>query len=285
MIKTYSAGWFSSESRYHQTKVSIESFHRFHGPGQWEYYLLFCGSIRELSRLSIPPYVKVVFLSQMNPLYVENADKIGLIGGFPRPLLADYMFNAGHGVAMLFDGDTEFFNGVWQEVYELDDTKFNAIVTPHRITPPPLDGKRVCQELFALYGNYNAGFVGLANTAETRSFLDWWMTISLMADKIDFANGRCSEQGWLRFIADYLPKVNILRDQGVNFAFWRWDREDMLEKRGGHWYVDGQPLRMFHYSHFDPNDLPASIERHQNRAKCSPLMVEFLQRYKERIQS
>lgn len=281
-MKPKAVGWFSSESRYHQAKVSIESYRKFHGTDDTDYYLLFCGTTKELARIYVPRYVKVIFLEQMHPFYVENSHVLGTMGGFPRPLMGDYLLRQGYKRFMLLDADTEFFGNLddlWDEL--AGPNPHDAIVTPHRLTPPPLDGKTVCQELFVFYGNYNSAFTMFAATADTIKFMEWWMVMSIVGREIDFARGHCAEQGWLRFICDYVPNVKICRDMGINFAFWRYDREDQFKKGEDGWYIDGQLLRLFHHSHFNPNDLPASIERHQSRAKCSPDMLEFLQRYKE----
>lgn len=281
-MKRKAVGWFTSESRYHQTKVSIESYHEHHDDYDTEYYLLFSGSLRELSRLSIPDYVTVVFPNQMNPWYVENIAVIGTMGGFPRPLLCDYMLQQGHERIMVFDGDTEFF-GCLDDLWRQLDEDCDAIVTPHRTYPPPMDGNQFDQLTLVFWGNYNSGFVGFRNTPDVRRFVNWWLVMSILHPQCDPANGFVAEQGWLRFICDYLDRVLVLRDMGINFAYWRYDRDDMLEKKNGRWYVDGTPLRMFHFCRFDAENLRASMETHQTRAKCSPLMLEFLAEYRDKI--
>lgn len=283
-MKSKAVGWFSSESRYHQTRVSIESYHEYHDDYDTKYYLLFTGTIRELSRLSIPPYVTVVFPNQMNPWYVQNMHAIGINGGFLRTLLCDYMLQQKHERIMVFDGDTEFFGSLddlWGRLEDFCD----AIVTPHRTIPPPMDGNQFDQLTMVLWGNYNAGYVGFANKPKAREFINWWMVMSMLHQEIDPKNGFVAEQGWLRFICDYLDNVLVLRDMGVNFAYWRYDRDDMLEMKNCRWHVDGTPLRMFHFCRFDPENLRASMETHQSRAKCSPLMLDFLAQYRDKIQS
>jgi len=265
------AGWFSSDVKWFQTRHSIESFHAHHGDDVG-YYLLFCGSTRDLSRLSVPDYVNVVFPGQMNPRYSDNIARYGVMGGFPRCLIVDYMLNAGHRYVMCMDGDTETLEPL-DDLWELLWTK-NAFVTPHRNKPVPRDGKRLYPEQLIQSGNYNAGFVGFANTEESKEFIAWWM-----AESLDHPES-FGEQGWLRFIGDYLSDVAIVRDQGVNCAYWRYDTPEQFARTGeSSWSFDGVPVRLFHYSGLDFNNLQ-QVSQWQDRVTANPDMLAFLQRYK-----
>ena len=271
-ITTRAVGWFSSESRWFQTRHSIESFYSHHGCKDTTYYMLFCGSLRDLSRISMPDYLRVVFPEQMNPHYVSNIDRFGLMGGFPRCLIVDHMIRQNHNHVMCLDGDTETLaplEDIWRILWSE-----NAFVTPHRIEPVPRDGKKLCPEQFVQSGNYNSGFLGFSNTGSTRRFIEWWLYESL-EHPANFA-----EQGWLRFIGDYLNRVKIVRDQGVNCAYWRYDTSDQFRKSGDNsWLFDGVPVRLFHYSGLDFNNLE-QVSQWQNRCLACPDMLEFLQRYK-----
>ena len=279
-LNAKAVGWFSSRERFHQAKVSIESYHDFHGHEDTSYYLLLCVKNRWEIPDGIPEYVNVVFPEEMANAYSEHIESYGVIGGFSRCLIADYMLDR-HGRAMVFDGDTEFFDDLEYLWHELQD--YTAIVTPHRTTPPPLDGNQFSQETLVFRGNYNSGFTAFSRSAETNRFIKWWTLMSLHAPEVNLQIGHVSEQGWLRFICDYLSDVLVLRDDGVNFAYWRYDRSDMLHRVNGKWFIDDEPLRMFHYCRFDPVNLAASMETHQNRAKCSPTMLEFLARYRAKL--
>jgi hypothetical protein len=275
-----SVGWFSSPERLNQTLVSIESYHEFHGHEDTAYYLLLCVKDRWEIPDELPDYVSVVFPEEMASAYSDHIESYGVIGGFSRCLIADYMLDR-HQKVMVFDGDTEFFGGMDDLWEELED--HNAIVTPHRTTPPPLDGNQFNQETLVFWGNYNSGFTAFSRSMETIRFMKWWTLISLHAPEVNLHIGHVSEQGWLRFICDYLSDTLVLRDDGVNFAYWRYDRSDMLRDMNGRWLVGNTPLRMFHYCRFDPVNLAASMETHQNRAKCSPVMLEFLARYRAKL--
>jgi hypothetical protein len=272
---TQAAGWFSSDSRWFQTRYSIETFRRYH-PGV-ECHVLFTGTVRDFARLNIPDGVQVHFQGEMHPYLIEKG--IGAIahGGYSRCLIAEFLLRKGYERVMVFDGDTETFAPMDDLWHVLES--HNAIVTPHRIYAPPRDGKVMCLEQFALCGNYNAGFLGLRNTPETRGFVDWWMRESIDNPECNMSGGRFAEQGWLRFIADYLDKVHVCRDQGVNFAFWRYDNHYQFQPDGeGGWTVDGVPLRFFHYGALDFNDL-GKVAIHHNRCRACPDLLAFFERY------
>ena len=275
MQKTNAAGWFSSDSRWFQTRHSIESFRTYHPDVPC--HVLFTGAMRDLAKISVPDGVVMHFQTEMHPYATERDGTIAQ-GGYSRCLIAEYLLRVGYERVMIFDGDTETFApmpGLWDVLHT-----HNAFVTPHRLYAPPRDGKVMCLEQFALCGNYNAGFMGLRNTPETRGFVDWWMRESIDAPECNMSAGRFAEQGWLRFIADFLDKVHVCRDQGVNFAFWRYDNHGQFRSDGkGGWTVDGVPLRLFHYGALDFNDL-GRVAVHHNRCRACPDLLAFFERYK-----
>lgn len=242
-----------------------------------QYYLLFCGSLRDQSRISVPDYVRVVYLQDMHDYYRERAHIVGPMGGFGRCLIVNHMLDQGHGKVMAFDGDTEFFADI-EDLWCVLDTH-DAIATPHRIYAPPRDGQVMNLEQFALCGNYNVGLVAFANTVNARQFVGWWMRESIDHPECNMSAGRFAEQGWFRFVADYMDKVFICRDQGINFAFWRYDHPKQFRTIGNSHFVDGVPLRMFHYGALDFNDL-GRVAIHHSRCRAGDDLLRFFERYK-----
>lgn len=279
-MKPKAVGWFSSAERWFQTRQSIESYRQFHGDTDTQYYLLFCGSLRDQSRVTIPDHVKVVYFDDMAEYYKERAHIVGTMGGFPRPLIVEYMMRQGHAKVMAFDGDTEFFGDI-DDLWQVLDTH-DAIATPHRLYAPPRDGKTMCLEQFALCGNYNVGLVAFATTPNARRFVEWWMRESIDAPECNMSAGRFAEQGWFRFVGDYMDKVFICRDQGINFAFWRYDHPKQFRTINGTHFVDGTPLRMFHYGALDFNDL-GRVAVHHSRCRAGDDLLKFFEGYRDRV--
>lgn len=285
MTQPKSVGWFSSPERWFQTRRSVESYHEHHGTEDTAFYVLLCGSS---DGLDIPPYVRIVTPHEMNPWYVERIDRVGIMGGFPRCLIVDHMLNAGHESVMAFDGDTEFFDSL-DDLWEVLEFNCQAIATPHRLYAPPRDGKLMCLEQFALCGNYNVGFVGFANTPAVRKFVLWWMRESIDAPECNMSAGRFAEQGWYRFVGDYLDNVHICRDQGINYAFWRYDTpSDVVHCGDGSYLVwdaqneDHVPLRMFHYGALDWNNFQR-VAVHHSRCEAGPGLMRLFEGYRSRV--
>jgi len=126
------------------------------------------------------------------------------------------------------------------------------ILTPHIITPIPLDGNSPDEPLFLNYGLYNLGFLALKKTSQTSRFLSWWKDRTYLNGYDKPAAGLFTDQLWINLVPLYFEKVNILRHQGYNMAPWNL-HERHLEKAGDHYYVNSNlPLIFFHFSGFDP---------------------------------
>ena len=188
----------------------------------------------------------------------------------------------GHERILMLDADMETFAPL-NDLFDRLATD-DVIVTPHRLTPPPRDGKRMQQEHFSFFGNYNAGFTGWSNRSPANEFVKWWLEISLEVPDQDPAQGRYAEQGWLRFVADFVDKVHVCRDPGINAAWWRLDKPEQVEKSCNGWLIDGVPLKLFHFSHVDFDDLE-SITIHQERLRGSGDLLRLYEEYRERVKN
>lgn len=270
-------GWFSSAERWFQTRHSIASYFEHHGNVDTDYYLVACGS--GWDRIAVPSFVKVVRPKQLDPDAPRE-----LCGSF-RCLILRHMMDAGHEHVMAFDGDLEFLAPI-HDLWELLRWN-NAYVAPHRIYPPPLDGRYPTIESLGLSGNYNSGICGFRHTTESRHFVNWWYEQSKAHPNVDGPQCHYAEQGWLRFIGDYLNHVAIVRDQGVNYAWWRhdyehqvvWnDRYDAFNRRTGRW----EPLRVMHYSHIDFRNLE-QVAYCQNRSKAGPGLLKLMTEYRQKV--
>lgn len=277
-------GWFSSPERWFQTRQSIASYHKFHGDEDTAYYVLLCGSA---DGLDIPPYVRIVKPEDTAGCYRERIEYLNPLGGYCRPAIVEYMLNAGHYHVMAFDGDTEFFSDI-DDIWQALATGSQAVATPHRLYAPPRDGKVMCLEQFALCGNYNVGLTGFANTHDARKFVAWWLKETLDFPECNMSAGRFCEQGWYRFVGDYLDDVYICRDQGINYAFWRYDTPgDVMHGDDGYMVWNAQadeyvPLRMFHYGALDFNNLQR-VAIHHNRCEAGPGLMHLFEGYRSRV--
>jgi glycosyltransferase involved in cell wall biosynthesis len=276
------AGWASSVERWDQFLVSLESFQRHH-ESDIACYLFFLSDPARLAEVTIPVGLRILTWDDFDPKYrTKQFLKNGVMTGFNRCMLIQRMQEIGHEQILMFDADMEVF----APLDDLFDTlaTHDAIVTPHRLTPTPRDGKWMAMENFALFGNYNAGFNGWSNRKAARNFVDWWLEISVDAPEQAPNEGRYAEQGWLRFVADFVDKVHICRDPGINAAWWRLDTPEQIEQVSGRWLIDGVPLRLFHYSQIDFDDIE-SVTKWQNRIRGTGNLLTLYAQYREKVKN
>ena len=175
-----------------------------------------------------------------------------------KPWLLRHLLASGASSVAYFDPDIRIFTPL-HDVFEAAEAKGLAL-TPHALTPLPTGGNATQTEDVLLdVGVFNLGFVGVAGKAEV---LDWWARRLARECTIDPAHGRFVDQRWMDLAMGYFAPA-VLRDPGMNVAWWNlasrriaWDGETFA--------VDGQPLRFFHFSGYDPA-MPWLVSSHQGR--------------------
>ena len=100
-----------------------------------------------------------------------------------------------------------------------------------------------------LAGMFNLGFISVGRQATP--FLDWWAERVARSGHVDPGHGQFVDQRWIDFVPS-LFEHTTLRDPACNVAHWNLETR-RFELVGGEYLVDGQPLRFFHFSGFDPD--------------------------------
>lgn len=173
-----------------------------------------------------------------------------------KPWLLRVLLARGAASVLYFDPDIEIFA-------PLDDVaalaaKHSIVLTPHITEPMPRDKFRLNESDILGSGIYNLGFIGVGKGSSP--FLDWWATRLKRESIIDPARMRFTDQRWIDFVPGMYPHF-ILRDTSCNVAYWNlYSRR--LEQRTEQYYVDGKPLRFFHFSGYNP-DKPHILSKHQ----------------------
>jgi hypothetical protein len=245
--------FISSAGYLPQATLAIESAKR-HNPG-WPVVLLTDAGETKGGLVDVV----------VRPADLELPPELSIWGVVGRPRLmclavSGLKFN----FAVFLDGDTFTYGDFWKMSKQAEDGA-SMLVIPHVLSPLPDDGKRPSMADLCFAGNYNSGVV--AATPRAIDFLRWW-------DAQTAAHPRCephrhvfSEQGWLRFAPDFDHDAKIYRDPGYNVAYWNvCDRKVLCED--GRWTVDGELLKVFHFSGFDPSD-SAGMSRHQDRHRLA----------------
>jgi len=174
-----------------------------------------------------------------------------------RPFLLRYLLRKGYTKLLYLDSDTRAY-GPLSEALDILDTSRLAL-TPHLASPG--GAAELPQERqILLSGAYNLGFLGLSLDPQVRAFLDWWADRCEHYCIVDPPNGLFADQRWMDLAPGMMDKVHIFRHHGYNVGHWN------LSQRRLHGspltpLVDDVPLRLFHFSGFDPSDA-STLSRH-----------------------
>jgi hypothetical protein len=125
----------------------------------------------------------------------------------------------------------------------------DVVLTPHTTVPLPDDGKRPHEAAFLECGVFNLGFVAVGPGGG--SFLDWWAE-RLARQCLDLPEeGLFVDQKWIDLVPCYF-RHHVMREPGVNVAYWNLPVRTLARDAAGDWLVDGRPLVFFHFSGYDP---------------------------------
>jgi glycosyltransferase involved in cell wall biosynthesis len=139
-----------------------------------------------------------------------------------------------------------------------------AVLTPHITEPLPRDGRKPSEADLLVAGSYNLGFVALGAAGEIADpLLEWWSERLEDECLIDPVNGLFVDQRWIDLAPSMWPGISVLRDPAYNVAYWNLPQR-RLEIDGDGYLVDGEPLRFFHFSGYDPRR-PDQLSKYQDR--------------------
>lgn len=200
-----------------------------------------------------------------------------------KPYLLRWLIGQGFESVLFLDPDMWVLDGL-EPCFEAAAAA-TAVLTPHILSP--LAGPdRIRRELNLLQsGVYNAGFLGVGGEPEALPFLEWWMDRVYSHCLPELAEGMYYDQRWLDLAPVFFPGVRILRDPGCNVAHWNLpEREVRLTT--GRFTANGQPLRLAHFSGFDPGQ-PERVTRYSERLTLEDLgdAAERFRRYAELVEN
>lgn len=184
-----------------------------------------------------------------------------------KPYVLGHILDRGFTSAIFLDPD----------MFVLDDLdNLVATVAEHAVTltphllEPPAGARRMQRELGVLVsGTFNAGVVGVSERPATRQFLRWWQDRVWARCDHDSAGGVYFDQRWLDLAPSFVEDLHILRDVGVNVAYWNL-AERPITTDGDRVSVAGQPCRLLHCSGFDPRQA-RHLTRHGGKPRLGDL--------------
>lgn len=190
---------------------------------------------------------EVLELAAIEPKMTALAQKYSIIelNTCVKPTFFQYLFERRKAAQVIYlDPDTCLY-GPMDAVIAGHD----FVLTPHILSPIPLDGLSPEEPLFLNYGLYNLGFLALKRSPETQRFLRWWRERTYQKGFDNPARGLFTDQLWINLVPLYFEGVSILRHPGYNMGPWnlheRFLRTDNILE-------SGEPLVFYHFSGFKP---------------------------------
>lgn len=199
-----------------------------------------------------------------------------------KPFLLRHLIDTGASSVIYLDPDIEVFQSI-EGVWDLA-SQHGIVVTPHSTSPLALNESGAAEELTILgSGAYNLGFIAVGRVA--RPFLDWWAE-RLKRDALVAKDAAMFvDQRWVDLAPSYF-NVHILRGDGWNVAYWNLPMRP-LAKVGSSVEANGEPLRFFHFSGFDPDkpDVLSCYESDPPRTRLDehPVLAEICASYADKL--
>jgi glycosyltransferase involved in cell wall biosynthesis len=160
-----------------------------------------------------------------------------------KPIAVRHLLDEGAAEVLYLDADIRVFAPL-DRLTELA-REHSLVLVPHLSEAPAHFDDAELSNLIA--GTFNAGCMAVG--AAARPFLDWWGE-RVARHSIRGTEGFFHDQRWLGLVPGYFDHV-VLKEREFHFGFVK-DPDRHLEDRDGSYYVDGRPLRTFHYGgHFD----------------------------------
>src|SRR5690606_19608135 len=126
------------------------------------------------------------------------------------------------------------------------DAGAELLLTPHIVQP-----RRASWEPSDLRllrdGVYNLGFCGLKDSVATRDLVAWWADHLDRDCRVAGDEGIFVDQKWMELAPCFVERTAILRDPGLNVAYWNLP-ERPVDRQNGRLSVGAAPLRFVHFS-------------------------------------
>ncbi len=187
-----------------------------------------------------------------------------------KPWMFEHLFARGYDRVIYIDPDIV----IYSPLAELDQATPETFLTltPH-LTGFLQGDEHPCERTILQAGTYNLGFLAVARRPPLTRFLQWWQEKLEFQCVVDTARGLFVDQKWIDLAPGIFPGVTILRHEGYNVAYWNLAHRAVVgdgsgATAGSGATVNGQPLRFFHFSGFDPAS-PQMVSSHAGRIRLS----------------
>ena len=239
-------------------------------------------------RTSQIDYAKIPFevlpIAEIEPAVDELAHRYDIVelNTCVKPRVFEYLFETRDAERILYlDPDTRVYGEMTDLERMLDDSA--VVLTPHIVTPIPLDDKVPGENTFLTYGVYNLGFIALKRSEEAAGMIRWWKERTYAVGYHRPHLGTFVDQLCMNLVPIFFENVSILRHVGYNMAPWNL-HERHLERVGAGYRVNGTSgLVFFHFSghRIDSGRLPGNYNRFSVGER--PDLVELVREYNDEL--
>jgi hypothetical protein len=126
------------------------------------------------------------------------------------------------------------------------------VVTPHQLHDENSEiGIRENTFRTLIAGTFNLGFLALRRSQAAADFLCWWNSKLQALCYMEWrTRGLFVDQKWALLGLSFFD-MSILREPGYNVANWNVSQRHVTSDPSNHYFVNGKPLRFFHFSNID----------------------------------
>jgi hypothetical protein len=204
--------------------------------------------------------IRIIWAENLNfPDYLKCAFKYSIIefNTALKPFAALHLL-ASYERVIYLDPDTCVFSPLTTVHAGLD--VYAAVFTPHALSHYEGDGRPSDLDLLR-FGAYNLGFFAVRRSESALAMLRWWHARCHQACFYEPQLGLGVDQKWIDLAFSFFDGMGILRDPGLNVAFWNLHERQISNTNVG-WRVNNKTvLRFVHFSSFVESDEQAVADK------------------------
>ena len=203
-----------------------------------------------------------------------------------RGLLHEQMLTRTNASSWVFLDADIMVRGSLEPIFDqLDRT--SILLNPHLSAPMHASLVEPHEINLLRSGVFNAGFLGLRRTDQTRAFIRWFKERLEVYCLDDLTAGHPRrlfvDQLWLNLVPLFFDESALLLHPGANVAHWNLTRRTLGRDAASRVVVDGQPLLFVHFSGWDIAN-PSRVSRYASvPVDGSPIWEELAAAYSERL--
>lgn len=205
--------------------------------------------VLEIERIAIPGLRAMCF--RYDVMELATAVKPSVL----RHLLVERGFER----AIYLDPDIQLYAPL-ASVHRALDAGAASALTPHVLEPLP-PGRQMNNAIIQRAGAFNLGFFAARREAAVLAGLEWWAARLERHCRRDQPDGEFVDQKWMDFWPLLCPEPAILRDAGLNVAYWNLGQRPLRRGAEG-WMAGPDRLAFLHFSGFRPGP-PLAISTHR----------------------